>query len=495
LKTIFLAIIVLISYWGFSENIPPSILLSLYGVLVIVPVALIMVRKNMLYALMAWFFFLFFKNGLWNYQSGKLILPFLPDLQAERAIWILLFSVLFFGITTRKMKLDIGITKLEVAMLCFCFYIFISMLVSGSYYQAGHGLTMSFLLFGYFIPYSSFFLAKYIVNDEQKIKKIFIFFAIIGFYLGIIGIFEYFRLESLVIPPYIMNSKLGIHWGRARGPFLEAVGNGWTLGMCLFITLHLLLHSNKKWIKFFYCISIVSMLIAILFTFTRNVWLGFAVSSLVIPIFLRQARKTFLVSGLAMLIIVSSLFSLGQFKQHDINDSNFGDSSKDLPLTEKIATRGMKSETVEGRFELYKIGWKKFTERPVFGFGFNTFVTARMHDALVGIVVELGLLGLSFYFFIIINILIISIKLYHLLPSNAFIGKGIVVIFLGIFILYSIVIEFSPFSSLIFPLSYFYLIAGIIAGLYQRVSKQQVSEKLNWGLQGSEVSMQVEKYG
>jgi len=155
----------------------------------------------------------------------------------------------------------------------------------------------------------------------------------------------------------------------------------------------------------------------------------------------------------------------------------------------------MKSETVEGRFELYKIGWKKFTERPVFGFGFNTFVTARMHDALVGIVVELGLLGLSFYFFIIINILIISIKLYHLLLSNAFIGKGIVVIFLGIFILYSIVIEFSPFSSLIFPLSYFYLIAGIIAGLYQRVSKQQVSEKLNWGLQGSEVSMQVEKYG
>ena len=74
MKTIFLAIIILLSYWGFSNNIPPIALLSLYGVLVIVPVVLIMVKKNMLYTLMAWFFFVLFKNGLWGYKSGKIAL-------------------------------------------------------------------------------------------------------------------------------------------------------------------------------------------------------------------------------------------------------------------------------------------------------------------------------------------------------------------------------------------------------------------------------------
>ena len=355
MKTIFLAIIILLGYWGFSSHIPPIALLLLFGVLVIVPAGLIMVKKYLLYAFMAWLFFLLFRYGLWGYNSGKLRLLLLPDIQAERLMWMSICSIFFFGFTTRKMKFDIGITRIEATMAVLIIYILSSMVVAGTFYVEGHGIIMNYILSGYLIPFSSFFLSKYIVNDEQKIRKIFIFFSIIGFYLGITGIFEYFRLDFLVFPGYIMNRHIGIHWGRARGPLLEAVGNGLNLGMCFFITLHLLLHTNRKWIKIFYSISIASMLITILFTFTRNVWLGFAFGSLLMPILLPRVRKIFIISSLALLIFAGVLFSLGQFKQYNINDRDFGKSGINLSLAEKIATRGAKKETVEGRFELYKI--------------------------------------------------------------------------------------------------------------------------------------------
>ena len=452
----------------------------------------------MLYAFLAWFFFLFFKYGLWGYQTGKIALPMLPDIHMERILWASLFSILFFGLTTRKIKFDIGITRLEVAMALLCLYILASMIISGTFYSAGKGLTLGYLLSGYFIPFSSFFLAKYIATDEQKIKKLFIFFAIMGFYSGITGIFEYFRLDLLVFPGYIMDPEIGIHWGRARGPLLESPGNGWQIGICFFITLHLLLNSKTKWTKIFYSISIVSILSTLLFTFTRNIWLGFAVAILAMPIFLPQIRKIFIVSSLALLLLFGSLLSLGKFKQHDIDDSDFGEIGVELSLTDKLATRGMKKSTITGRFAIYRIGWKMFSEKPVFGFGFATskvLIGHSIHDSLVEILVELGLVGMSLYLFIIINILIISIRLYRQLPLNAFIGKEIVVVFFGMFILYNIVIEFAPFVTLTYPLSIFYCMAGIIVGLSQRVSKQKISEKLNWRVQESKENMQVEKYG
>ena len=116
-----------------------------------------------------------------------------------------------------------------------------------------------------------------------------------------------------------------------------------------------------------------------------------------------------------------------------------------------------------------------------------------MHDSLVAILVELGLIGLSLYLFIMFNILIISKRLYRQLPRNAFIGKGIVAIFLGIFILYSAVVEFAPFATLISSLSIFYCIAGIIVGLHQRVSKQEILEHVGVNVQKSEGNMKVGK--
>ena len=500
MKTIFLAIIILLSYWGFSNNIPPIALLSLYGVLVIVPVVLIMVKKNMLYTLMAWFFFVLFKNGLWGYKSGKIALPMIPDISTERILWIFLFSILFFVVTMRKIKFDIGTTKIEIAMFIFCIYIVSSMIIAGTIYSQGQGLTLSFFLAEYAMPFSIFFLAKHIVNDEQKIKNMFIFFSIIGCYLGITGIFEYLRLDYLVFPPYILE-KVGIHFGRARGPFLAASTNGWVIGMIIFMTLHLLLHSHKKWIKLFYSISLILMLITLLLTLTRSAWIGFALASLVIPIFLPRIRKTFFVSSVALLLLFFILISLGQFKYHNVQDADIH-KREDLSVTEKISARAGREGTLEGRMELFGIGWRMFIEKPVFGYGYKAYqknyfkkYKVNFHDVFAAMLAELGLVGLSIYLFITISILIISIRLYRQLPPDVFIGKGLAVAFIGIFVSHNIIVEITGFQNNIFPISQFYLMAGIVVGLHQRVSKQKITDKINWRAQENEGNMRMETNG
>ena len=53
--------------------------------------------------------------------------------------------------------------------------------------------------------------------------------AVVGAYLGATAFFEMIGPHSLVFPKFILNPSLGIHDGRARGPFLEAGADGYLL--------------------------------------------------------------------------------------------------------------------------------------------------------------------------------------------------------------------------------------------------------------------------
>src|SRR3712207_9200411 len=53
-----------------------------------------------------------------------------------------------------------------------------------------------------------------------------------GAYLGLIALFETVHLNSLVWPRYILDPNVGIHLGRARGPFAEAGANGMAMWGC-----------------------------------------------------------------------------------------------------------------------------------------------------------------------------------------------------------------------------------------------------------------------
>ena len=488
MKFALVAIIVLISILAIYMGIPSIPLFTVYWLFAIIPLILIILKKDLVNGLLLWFLLILFK------EFGRIPLPMLPDISLERMIWLALFFIFFSEIALKQRKILPGDMKIEIAMFLFCMLILFSMIGVGTIYKEGHGLKLNYLLNGYAIPFSIFFLAKNIVDDEHKIRKIFIFFTIIGLYLGITGVFEHFRLDFLVFPRYIMRSAEGIHWGQARGPFVQAGVNGLVIGMIFYISLYLFIRAYKRWTKFLLIISIIFMLTTLLFTYNRASWIGFLLSSLLIPIFFPQMRKMFMVSVLAMLIVIFSLVSLEQFKTSPHSQSELAE----LGTKEAVAQRFTSKGSIYARINLYGVAWRMFLEKPILGFGFDTFQDVSpkyfhkikgipfnikegiaIHNTLAIILVELGLLGLSIFIFIIFYILKISIGLYRRLPPGVFLGKGLVVIFGGVFIFYFMGMLVREVHYTMFPNSIFFLLVGIIFGLNQRLqmNNSKIEEK------------------
>ena len=72
------------------------------------------------------------------------------------------------------------------------------------------------------------------------------------------------------------------------------------------------------------------------------------------------------------------------------------------------------------------------------------------------------------FLFLMAQIIIVSVKLYRRLPGGIFAGKGLVVIFWGMIIAFFINMQLRQMRLFMFPSALFFLMAGIICGLYQR---------------------------
>lgn len=448
---------------GVFIKINPIVLLWLYMIVAITPWIIIFLRRDLTNGLLIWMLLVLFSRA-----AGQINLPMLPDINFYRILWIILVLAFIVQIALRERDF-LPITKIEIMMILFCAICLISMLRAGVLFKEEHGLVLRNFLNGYAIPFSIFFLVKNIVDSEQKIKKIFQFLLIIGIYLTLTGIFEYFRITALVFPRNIMDPNVGIHYGRARGPFTQAAVNGTVLGIIFLLSVYFFLHMHRKRSQIFFGIPIALMPIALFFTYTRACWIGFIFSLLLIAFTYPRLRKIFLF-GFFMIVTVILL-----------NWSN---------LINKERTRGriMAEGPIYNRINLYAASLKMFLEKPIFGFGFNTFekespayfVKIRgvpfedlnkvlgAHDTLVSILVELGLIGLVPLLLIFFYFFRHSIKLYQILPSEPFLGKGLIAVFWGIGIIFIVNMQFIQTRYFLFPNSLFFLFAGIVVGLEQR---------------------------
>src|SRR5207253_622867 len=107
------------------------------------------------------------------------------------------------------------------------------------------------------------------------LKEIRLFLAALGVYLGVTSVCEHFGVTTLVFPKYILDPKIGIQFGRSRGPFLDTIGNG---GMLLvsFLFLAYLSSSLKGFKRAVTFLLTLLVVLGIYFTETRAIWLGLA---------------------------------------------------------------------------------------------------------------------------------------------------------------------------------------------------------------------------
>jgi putative inorganic carbon (hco3(-)) transporter len=219
----------------------------------------------------------------------------------------------------------------------------------------------------------------------------------VGVYLSITALFETTGPKALVFPHFITNPAIGIHGDRARGPFLEAVGNGTALYICLVAAVIAAATWTVRWQRRVAIATVLLCAAGLLFTLTRSVWIGAMAATIVTMLAHPQLRRWLVpVAASAALITAGTLAAVPG-------------------LATKASERRSQQDTVWDRLNLDRAALNMAEARPLFGFGWGSFKTEGVnyfeqadtyplsatnlpvHSAYFDHLAELGLVGTSLW--------------------------------------------------------------------------------------------------
>jgi O-antigen ligase len=180
----------------------------------------------------------------------------------------------------------------------------------------------------------------------------------IGAYLGLTAVLETTGPSALVLPHYINNPEAGLHFGRARGPFLEAQ----TMGLALFacgVAGCIGFYTWRTLEARLFSLAVTALCAAgVLFTLERATWLGAIGAAVVAMLAVRELRRYALPALTAGLILVIGLVAFVpgmSSKIHDRTDTTSAQRSTwDRKNLDAAAIRMTEAHP------LFGVGWDRF---------------------------------------------------------------------------------------------------------------------------------------
>jgi O-antigen ligase len=247
------------------------------------------------------------------------------------------------------------------------------------------------------VPFLMFCLAPLVFGSDRQRRFLLGVLIAVGAYIGIVNFFEGVGLNSLVVPHYIVDPNVGLHFGRARGPFVEAVADGLSLYMCAVAAAIGLTVWRKPWIRVVCGTVIVLGALGILFTLTRAVWIGSVAGTLAAMIAMPRARRYIVPAVVVGAIGVIAALAL-------------------VPgLSAKADDRINQKSPVWDRYNTNHAAVRMVEARPIFGFGWQTFVDKgpefmrqtdsypltgaglEVHNVFLSHLAELGIVGTALW--------------------------------------------------------------------------------------------------
>jgi O-antigen ligase len=266
-----------------------------------------------------------------------------------------------------------------------------SAFVAGSIHQSGpfYGLLDRLGL----VPFAAFVIAPVIFRTARQRGILLCTLVATGAYLGLTALFETVGPRALVYPKYILDPTLGIHYGRARGPFLEADANGLALYACAVAAGIAFVTWRSRRLRIFAGSTTVLCLLGTLLTLTRAIWLATVIATLVTMIVVPELRRFVIptAAGLAV-VAVGALVLIPSFS------SNAHSRTSDQgPIWDRLNTNRAALNMISAR-PLVGFGWGEFpaastpyftqaSDYPMTGIGLN------VHNVFLAYMVELGLVG------------------------------------------------------------------------------------------------------
>jgi putative inorganic carbon (HCO3(-)) transporter len=266
----------------------------------------------------------------------------------------------------------------------------------GSGTAKGDGLFALLDRFG-LVPMLVFILGPLLFDSPQKRNAFLAVLVAVGGYLGITAIAEGIGWDFLVFPRFINDPAFGIHFGRARGPFGEAVGMGLGLYGCgVAAGVAAVVWTDVRARRAAVAVAFLCAT-ATIFTLTRAVWLATVVATVVAMLFSPQTRRYLRLALVAGVVVLIAVFT---FVPGFADQASERQSSQqpiwDRYNANRAAVNALRSEP------LFGIGWDRFqAESSEYYRVADTYpltgTNIKVHNVLLSHATELGVVGASLW--------------------------------------------------------------------------------------------------
>jgi O-antigen ligase len=330
---------------------------------------------------------------------------------------------------------------------------------------------------GFIMPAVIYWVARQSRLFERRVTFVHGALACFGIYLAATGLAEVTHQWWLVFPKYIADPAVGLHFGRARGPMVQAVSYGLFLG----ITMLAAFVWRSRWNRtgqVVWLLVIAAELAALACTFTRSIWIGTALAIVVaLALTLRGIWRPIVLGALVSSALVMSVVQL--------------DSLANLQR-EGSATEARTSADMRASFAY--VSWQMFLDRPILGFGFGQFYREKLpylsdrstplqlelirdfihHNTYLSLLTETGLVGLGLYLAILIAWARRGWRLTRSdYPAWA---RAHGVLLLGALATYAVQMLFHEVSYTTLDNSLLFLVAGVAVGLGSASKRPAMAE-------------------
>jgi O-antigen ligase len=207
------------------------------------------------------------------------------------------------------------------------------------------------------MAFAVYYVAPVVFRGERERNMLLGTLVAVGAYLGLTAVFEGIGVRALVFPAYINNPAVGIHFGRARGPFVEAVANGMGLFICATAAATGLAVWRERRARTI-CRAVIALcVVGLLFTLTRSIWLSAIVATVAAMLCAPQLRRWLIPTVVGGVVVVAALLTA-------------------VPgLHQRVVERSKEDRSVWVRENTNRAALHMIEDRPIDGFGWQRFQT------------------------------------------------------------------------------------------------------------------------
>ena len=306
------------------------------------------------------------------------------------------------------------------------------------------------------VPFVLFALAPVVFAREEERHLFLRAFVVVGLYLGVTAVLEMVGAAALVFPRYVMDPEVGILFGRARGPQVQAEANGLVLAACLYFSVLSAGRSRGIW----RAVSIASAVICalgVLLTLTRSIWIGTVLGSLVVIVMVPALRRRIVVLAAGAVATMGCvLLAVPGLTTILINRLTTERSVYDRQNTNAAALRAIAEHPIDG------IGWMNFIDQSIFWVRQAddypiTNVDIEVHNVVLSRATELGLVGAALW----VACVLAGPALAVLRPPRAVDLEGWRLVFVGYACVWFVCILVSPVPYVL-PNNLLWVLGGML---------------------------------